>query len=118
MNKSRGTIVVRLSFNAHEFQLKSIYDKLVTAQTEPERRHILKMLLAGSVAPPSIGSNLGSSANPIAAAATSPVVSLRPNSAQATTAIESDREPIIPTLEPRKGFVYTGSNMYSKDQLY
>ena len=32
--------------------------------------------------------------------------------------VEVLEQPVIATLEPKKGFVYTGSNMYPKDQLY
>lgn len=123
MNKSRGTIVVRLSFNSHEFDLKHVYDQLVQADTEPARRHILKSLLVRSLAGASqtlapapsqrFGPRHSNTASETVAKPLEPA-----NSPLPAHAIEGEREPVMVTLEPKKGFVYTGSSMYTKDQLY
>jgi hypothetical protein len=108
MNKSKGTITVRLSLNVEMRDLHYVYQRLASSPTEVERRHELKQILFEF-------QYLKQNAEKGSATAeqSQPV-----NSPAPTHTIDRERKPVIATLEPKKGFVYTGSNMYPKDQLY
>ena len=45
MNKSKGTITVRLSLNVEMRDLHYVYQRLASSPTEVERRHELKQIL-------------------------------------------------------------------------